>query len=780
MSALSWRRPLFGVPLGIALCLLAPTVRAGDDIEVIVPPARAVRDHVDIFSAEAKTKANATVAKIRTLFKTDLIVETLKAPKFDVDATDPAAVHKAYMTWLQKHAKDLMGTKGILVAMFPGENKVFCLVGPATQKEKIMSAASAAGLDKKVQPKLADKKYDDALAETMKYVIAALPPAPAEWVKTDSETWFGMRDEEEEGEAEIVAPPPLAVRDKAGVFGAEARARANKLIGEIKDKYGTTMIVEATKAPELPGTVDATDKTAVNAFYEKTLKDHAKKLLGTAGIYVAILPDKHEVFCFVGPETQKRKIFSVAKALELPKQVQPKVAKGEFDQALEGTVGFVRAALPPLKGGVKTDSDTWFHRFRGSEESRETPHGFPGALLPVVLWATPEVEAALAVAADEAGEVLDDAKRPIRDDAKIFSPAAVSKASAEIGKIESRHHTPMIIETREAPKLPPDVDHADGKAVHEYYRKTLLEHAKKTMGKAGVFVAILPDKGQAYCFVGPDTINKEHLTPKKATEIALKMQEKVKKKDYDGALDLAVASVRSLLPPPKTEVTKTDSDTWFGRDKKTTTGGGAGGRPVEGHEPAKPTPWLTYILIGLGVIIVLWLIMAVVRGLSGMGGGGGAPGYGSGGPGYAGGYGGGGGGGFMRGFLGGLVGAAAGMWLYNNVFGGGASSAFGGTHSPTGGMSDTGAAAAEPEERATDWGGGGGDDSAGADEGGGGGGGGGGDDAGGGDWGGGGGGDTGGGGDWGGGGGGDWGGGGGGDWGGGGGGDWGGGGGGDW
>jgi uncharacterized membrane protein YgcG len=142
-----------------------------------------------------------------------------------------------------------------------------------------------------------------------------------------------------------------------------------------------------------------------------------------------------------------------------------------------------------------------------------------------------------------------------------------------------------------------------------------------------------------------------------------------------------------------------------------------------------------WICIGLCVLVGLWLIVGVFRALTG-GGGGGGGGMGGGG---------GGGGGFFSGLLGGLFGAMAGMWLYNNMFGGGMSNAFGGD---TGSGGDYGGGN-DTESGTGDFGG---DQGSGGDFDGGSGG-----DAGGGDWGG------GGGGDWGGGGGGDFGGGGGGD-----------------
>jgi uncharacterized protein len=170
-------------------------------------------------------------------------------------------------------------------------------------------------------------------------------------------------------------------------------------------------------------------------------------------------------------------------------------------------------------------------------------------------------------------------------------------------------------------------------------------------------------------------------------------------------------------------------------------GGGRGGSGIMG--------WLC---IGLCVLAGVWLVVGLVRAFTGGGGGGG---YGPGG-GYGGGYGGGGGGGFFSSLLGGMFGAAAGMYLYDNFFGGhhstpsmgsDAMAADGGNYDTGDGNYDTGAAAGDG---GGDWDNGGGDAGGGGDWGGDAGGGG--DFGGGGDWGGGGdmggGGDFGGGGDW--------------------------------
>lgn len=145
-------------------------------------------------------------------------------------------------------------------------------------------------------------------------------------------------------------------------------------------------------------------------------------------------------------------------------------------------------------------------------------------------------------------------------------------------------------------------------------------------------------------------------------------------------------------------------------------------------------------LIGV-VLLGVWLVVGVIRALTGMGGGGGG-GYGPGG-----GYGGG-GGGFMSSLMGGMFGTMAGMWMYNSMFGGGMSSMSAGDYGgSTDGGGDYGGGTAAGDDAnfdngadaGGDWGGDAGGDAGGGDYGGG--------DFGGGDFGGGGG-DFGGGGDW--------------------------------
>src|SRR5207248_4029772 len=81
--------------------------------------------------------------------------------------------------------------------------------------------------------------------------------------------------------------------------------------------------------------------------------------------------------------------------------------------------------------------------------------------------------------------------------------------------------------------------------------------------------------------------------------------------------------------------------------------------------------WVCHAVVGL---LVVWLIIGIIRGVSNRG----APGYGYGGGGGGYGGGGGGGGGFCSSLLGGMFGAAAGMWMYSHFFGGSTPTAHGG------------------------------------------------------------------------------------------------------
>jgi hypothetical protein len=350
--------------------------------------------------------------------------------------------------------------------------------------------------------------------------------------------------------------------------------------------------------------------------------------------------------------------------------------------------------------------------------------------------------------------------RHVHDEAKLFSKEAIEQANKTIDKIKKAHGKDLYIETVESGEKNKDD------------RNKWAKSRFNEFGIDGIYIVVSKNPGFYRYFVGNNTREKGYFT----TADIEKMNETLKQISKEGKRDQTLNEVASFVLERMNEHARTKGEA-TPKKKGEVAQQPVGGRqdPVR-HEPgaapqkSEMPPWVGWVCIIVAVLFVVWIIFAIIRAMTSMGGGGYGGGYGGGGYGY------GGGGGLFTGMLGGLFGAMAGMWIYNHMFGGHA------TYAPNGGVNwggDQGAtgSAAEPYQSDTADGGtvGGGDDDAG----------GGGDDAGGGggDWGGGG--DAGdaggGGGDWGGGGGdaggGDWGGGGdaGGDWGGGGG-DWGGGG----
>jgi hypothetical protein len=333
--------------------------------------------------------------------------------------------------------------------------------------------------------------------------------------------------------------------------------------------------------------------------------------------------------------------------------------------------------------------------------------------------------------------------QPVRDEIKFFSPAAKEQADRKIAEIKEKYNKDFFVEATKAPPRPKDLDPKDIPARDRFFTQ-FAEKRFADMRENGVYVLIVDNPKILRVVVGNNTLASGYFT--KANQKALNdlLIEKLKRDDHDGALLSGVnyvydtmAAHHTTKSPRKSEVVP------------------VGHVDEGGGNRMNWSPIITVVLVVLGV----WILFAVVRALfrTAAGGGGyGAPGMGYGGPGY------GGGGGFFSNFLGGMFGAAAGMWMYNNFFGHGGSSAWGaGSPGPDkidGGQAypDSGPADTSGSSIGGDYGNdaGGGDWGGGADAGGG-------DwgagDAGGGDWGG-------GGGDWG-GGGGDWGGGGGGgDW----------------
>src|SRR5580704_4362607 len=276
----------------------------------------------------------------------------------------------------------------------------------------------------------------------------------------------------------------------------------------------------------------------------------------------------------------------------------------------------------------------------------------------------------------------------VKDNASLFSTSAVEKANRQIAEIQRRFHRDLVIET--FPTVPKDkvdqVSKMDKTERAKFFEAWALSRAQHEEVN-GIYALITKDPHHFTVLVGEKT-RLHDFTMKDREHLADVLTASFKKKDFDGGLLEGVAYVEKTMAENKGE--------------KTSNTGGILGIPSAkglldqmplGHATVKHNApvagggggmsWVIWLIV---IVLGLWFVLAILRGIGramfGGGGGGmprggmGGPGYGAGpGPGGYGGYGpgvgGGGGGGFMSGMLGGPFGAAAGNWLYDSFRGGG-------------------------------------------------------------------------------------------------------------
>jgi hypothetical protein len=280
------------------------------------------------------------------------------------------------------------------------------------------------------------------------------------------------------------------------------------------------------------------------------------------------------------------------------------------------------------------------------------------------------------------GEAALAANPRVNDEGKFFSAAAVEKANAKIAEIRREFGKDLLIDT--VPAIPADMQdqlkqaqaRSGKKGRGEFFQDWAIRRAKDAVVQ-GIYILICKDP--SYLQIDVDNATRaKGFTPQDREQLNKEMRVLLGKKN-DAALADAVNFVQARLRAN------------LGR-ASAAKGGAAAPAVPQGPPPrppaAKPnaanplaqageTPWLRWVLIGAAVLLGIWILMAVLRGLAAAAGGGG------GGRGVGGGGGGGGGGGFLGGMLGGLFGAAAGNWLYDSFARGGHSSrepsqAFGG------------------------------------------------------------------------------------------------------
>jgi hypothetical protein len=269
------------------------------------------------------------------------------------------------------------------------------------------------------------------------------------------------------------------------------------------------------------------------------------------------------------------------------------------------------------------------------------------------------------------------AKLIVEDNAKLFSEEALNKAKKTIadhkGLVEREVHLETYARLSDADQKRYDAVKADTAKREQFW----LEWTKaKASGERGLVIAINYEPGHV-SIIASDEMAKSFGRDQRdevQKRLVAKLREARNKPDaertklHDEGLAAAMTYVGDHIPASYGTTPRTT-----GRNQQAQHNADGGDAP-----PRKAGwgigSWICLLIsIGLGV----WLVTALIRAFTGAMGGGG----------YGGGMGGGmGGGGFFPSLLGGLFGAAAGMWMYDQMFGGGSSAA----HAGDGGGGDYG------------------------------------------------------------------------------------------
>lgn len=245
------------------------------------------------------------------------------------------------------------------------------------------------------------------------------------------------------------------------------------------------------------------------------------------------------------------------------------------------------------------------------------------------------------------------AQSQVIDKAKMFSEEAVQTADRAFKEFQQRTKVEVVIETIPNlqainPKLSAPLGSAEaGKVLLKY-----CEDRSSGRGVHRLFMVICRDPATMKYHSSSNSIS-----PQQARTVEAAVMSSLKKQDFDGALSGAAAVLE------RTDVPGMSSSNV---------------RPVAKEGGGISMLW-TVLLIGIG----LWLLVGLMRGLSGGGGGGG----------------------FMQSMLGGMFGGMMGMWMYDSFFrGGGGFSGGDGYDAGTSGGGDWGDSGSSG---GGDWGGGG-------------------------------------------------------------------------
>jgi uncharacterized protein len=302
---------------------------------------------------------------------------------------------------------------------------------------------------------------------------------------------------------------------------------------------------------------------------------------------------------------------------------------------------------------------------------------------------------ALAVPVFADVETMMPGKMLVNDDAKLFTPAGIEQAKKTLGDTLFDHGLSIRVSTFEQPpeskKAEVDAAKNDKTKWNKFMQKWAHEQAPNE-GAKGIFILICRHPGGVG--VAADDVTRDRgfsdADTAKVDEILTKAFADSVTPDRKDKPDAATIRDAGLKAATDYIVTKL----------KDTTVKASANAPGHANKESRPaaSPLMGYLCMGIVVVLCIWLMVGLVRAFS---------------------RGGTGGGGFMTSLFAGLFGAMAGMWLYNNFFGGGGmfgggSDAYAGDGGGDfGGDDGTGHFGGDPEaggyDGGGDWGGGGGD-----------------------------------------------------------------------
>jgi uncharacterized protein len=144
------------------------------------------------------------------------------------------------------------------------------------------------------------------------------------------------------------SPARADVRDAAGFFSTDAVAKANELIGQVRQKHGKDVIVETVSSlPDAPADAAAREKY----FQDETSR--RGKAAGIKGLYILISRNPSSLYAGVDPDTQA-KLFTLEDRGRLKELLIQRFKAKDFDGGLLSGMRMVDETMAAHASGRST------------------------------------------------------------------------------------------------------------------------------------------------------------------------------------------------------------------------------------------------------------------------------------------------------------------------------------------------------------------------------------------------------------------------------------------